>query len=68
MDQDDVEAQATSQAQELAGLALQCAAIAGSRIGDMKERIKDYASREPMRALGIAFGVGLAIGWCIKRR
>jgi ElaB/YqjD/DUF883 family membrane-anchored ribosome-binding protein len=68
MEQHDVEAQATNQAQELANVALQCAAIAGARIADAKERIKDYATREPMRALGIALGVGLAIGWWIKRR
>jgi len=68
MEQHDVEAQAASQAQELAGLALQCAAIAGARIAGAKEQVKNYTRKEPMRALGIALGVGLAIGWWLKRR
>ncbi len=30
--------------------------------------IRDYIVREPARALGLALGVGVLLGWLIKRR
>jgi ElaB/YqjD/DUF883 family membrane-anchored ribosome-binding protein len=65
---DDTAVRADARAQELAGLAVRYAAIAGGRIAEEKERLKEYVSREPLRALGIAFGVGVLIGWWTKRR
>jgi len=49
-------------------LALKCATIARERIAEGSERVKEYAIREPAPALGIALGVGVLIGWWIKRR
>jgi hypothetical protein len=51
-----------------AGAAIWDAAITLGRLAEGAERIKDYARREPARALGIALGVGVLIGWLIKRR
>lgn len=53
---------------ELAWLALRLAAIGRRRFVDEKERIKDYVSREPFKALGLALGAGVVVGWLIKRR
>ena len=61
----DRETHAGAQAQELA---LQYAAIARGQLVEASERIKEYVSREPLRALGIALGVGVLIGWWTKRR
>lgn len=65
---DDVGPQTVDQAQELAALALRYSAIAGVRIAEAKEQVKAYVNREPVRALGIALGVGIVIGWLAKRR
>jgi hypothetical protein len=54
--------------QNLAGPALWDAAIALGRIAEGTERIKEYVRREPVRALGIALGVGVLTGWWTKRR
>lgn len=59
------ETQASTRGQELAELAPR---IAGGRIAEGTERIKDYVRRQPVRALGLALGVGVLIGWLAKRR
>jgi ElaB/YqjD/DUF883 family membrane-anchored ribosome-binding protein len=64
----EVETDSVTQAGELTDLALQYTAIARERIAEGSEWIKAYAAREPARALGIAFAVGVLIGWLIKRR
>jgi ElaB/YqjD/DUF883 family membrane-anchored ribosome-binding protein len=61
-------ASAGAQAQELASLALQYAAVARGRIAEGKARITEYVHREPVRAVGLALGVGVLIGWWTKRR
>ncbi len=53
---------------ELAWLALRYAAIGRRRFIDEKGRIRDYVSREPSKALGLALGAGVIVGWLIKRR
>jgi ElaB/YqjD/DUF883 family membrane-anchored ribosome-binding protein len=30
--------------------------------------IKDYINKQPARAVGIALGLGVVLGWVIKRR
>ena len=30
--------------------------------------VRDYVVREPVKALGIALGIGVVLGWLIKRR
>jgi hypothetical protein len=64
----DAGAQAVAQSEEPASPALWCAAIALGRLAEGKERVKEYVIQEPMRALGIALGVGVLIGWWTKRR
>jgi ElaB/YqjD/DUF883 family membrane-anchored ribosome-binding protein len=48
--------------------ALVYAASARERLAEGTERVRDYIVREPTRALGVAFGVGVLLGWLIKRR
>ncbi len=47
---------------------LQYAAAAREQIADGSERVREYVAKEPARALGVALGVGVLIGWLIKRR
>ena len=64
----DAGTQAVAPSEESASPALWYAAIALGRLAEGKERVKEYVIREPMRALGIALGVGVLIGWWSKRR
>ena len=63
-----VEADYTSQAEELKEKALDFAASARERLAEGREMIKSYVIKEPARALGIALGLGVLLGWLIKRR
>lgn len=58
----------SDQAEELKARALEYATVARSRLGEGSEIVKDYVQKQPARALGIALGVGVALGWLIKRR
>ena len=53
---------------ELKETAREYAEIARSRIGKVSESVKAYTVREPVRALGVAFGLGVFLGWMIRRR
>ena len=64
----EMETDSGTQGGELTELALQYAAIARERLAEGSERVKAYAVREPARALGIALGLGVLVGWLIKRR
>ena len=55
-------------AEELKERALEYAATAREQLAMGSERIRDYVVKEPARALGIALGVGVLLGWLIKRR
>jgi ElaB/YqjD/DUF883 family membrane-anchored ribosome-binding protein len=44
------------------------AAVAGERLAESRDKIRQYIVNEPARALGIALGVGVLLGWLIKRR
>ncbi len=48
--------------------ALDFAATARERISGGTQGLKDYIVKEPTRALGIALGMGVLLGWLIKRR
>jgi len=48
--------------------ALVYAAAARERLAEGSEKIRAYIVNEPARALGIALGVGVLLGWLIKRR
>jgi len=48
--------------------ALNYAATAREQLAEGQERIRDYVVNKPAHALGIALGVGVLLGWLIKRR
>ncbi len=56
------------EADELKEMALQYAAVARERLAEGTERVKEYVVQQPTRALGIALGLGVLVGWMIKRR
>jgi len=48
--------------------ALIYAAAARERLIEESGRIREYIVKEPVRALSIAVGVGVLLGWLTKRR
>ena len=56
------------QAHEFTEQMLQFAASARDRIAEGCEGVRDYVVKEPARALSVALGVGVLLGWLIKRR
>jgi ElaB/YqjD/DUF883 family membrane-anchored ribosome-binding protein len=56
------------QTEELKARALECAATARERLSEGNSLVKDYVTKQPARALGIALGLGVVLGWLIKRR
>jgi ElaB/YqjD/DUF883 family membrane-anchored ribosome-binding protein len=48
--------------------ALELAATAREQFSGATRSLKDYIVKEPTRALGIALGMGVLLGWLIKRR
>jgi ElaB/YqjD/DUF883 family membrane-anchored ribosome-binding protein len=56
------------QVEELKALALDYANRAQARLAEGSAFVKDYVTKQPAQALGIALGVGVALGWLIKRR
>jgi ElaB/YqjD/DUF883 family membrane-anchored ribosome-binding protein len=63
-----LEANLGPQAEELKERALEYAATARERLAEGSGMIKEYFVKEPARALGIALGVGVLLGWMIKRK
>lgn len=64
----DIESAPVPKAEEHKETALEYAAAARELLAEGGERVKDYVTREPVRALGIALGAGVFLGWLIKRR
>jgi ElaB/YqjD/DUF883 family membrane-anchored ribosome-binding protein len=48
--------------------ALDLAAGARERLSEGTDLVRNYVIRNPARALGIALGMGVLLGWLIKRR
>jgi ElaB/YqjD/DUF883 family membrane-anchored ribosome-binding protein len=44
------------------------AATARERMAEGSEKVREYIVNEPARALGIALGLGVFLGWMLKRR
>jgi ElaB/YqjD/DUF883 family membrane-anchored ribosome-binding protein len=63
-----VEGGYTDQAEELKARALEYADIARQKLNEGSEFVKDYVHKQPARAVGIALGLGVVLGWMIKRR
>ena len=64
----DLEASLGPQAGQLKERALDLAAVAREQLTEGSRRLKDYVVEQPARALGIALGMGVLLGWLIKRR
>jgi ElaB/YqjD/DUF883 family membrane-anchored ribosome-binding protein len=56
------------QAEELKAQALEYAATARERLAEGNAWVKEYVNKQPVRALGVALGMGVVLGWLIKRR
>lgn len=56
------------QAEELKARALEYAEVARARFSEGSDIVKDYVHKQPARALGVALGLGVVLGWLIKRR
>ena len=56
------------QAEELKAQAFEYAESARARLAEGNAFLKDYVTKQPARALGIALGLGVVLGWLIKRR
>ena len=56
------------QAEEMQALALEYMGSARERISEGTALVKDYVAKQPARALGLALGMGVLLGWLIKRR
>ena len=57
-----------SQAKALKEQALDLTAVARERIQNGGRFLTDYTVQQPLKALGIALGAGVFLGWLIKRR
>ncbi len=48
--------------------ALEVMATARETFTNSTRTVKEYISKQPARAIGIALGMGVLLGWLIKRR
>ena len=48
--------------------ALEAVATARESLTIGTETVKEYISKQPARSIGIALGIGVLLGWLIKRR
>jgi ElaB/YqjD/DUF883 family membrane-anchored ribosome-binding protein len=48
--------------------ALEAAATVKESLGKGTKIVSEYIVKEPAKALGMALGVGVLLGWLIKRR
>jgi ElaB/YqjD/DUF883 family membrane-anchored ribosome-binding protein len=64
----DVDTGFGATAEQAKETALDFAATAKERLTEGGQAIKSYTLEQPARALGIALGMGVLLGWLIKRR
>ncbi len=64
----EIEEQSGLNLDQLREQALDMAATARERFTSGGEALKHYTTEQPARALGIALGMGVLLGWLIKRR
>ena len=48
--------------------ALDLTALARERITEWNQAVREFTSQKPALALGLAAGMGVMLGWLIKRR
>jgi len=58
----------TAQAEHWKETALDMSAVAKERLAKGTDAIREYTVHQPARALGVALGMGVLLGWLIKRR
>ena len=63
-----VKAEFTPQLEDIKAMALQDVAVARERLAEQSAIVRDFLAREPVKALAIALGIGVVLGWLIKRR
>ena len=56
------------QLEEWQASALETAMNAREVLSNARDFVKDYTQKQPARALGIALGLGVFVGWLVKRR
>jgi ElaB/YqjD/DUF883 family membrane-anchored ribosome-binding protein len=57
-----------SPAEQMKEKALDVTAIARERFEQGSRALREYTIQQPARALGLALGMGVLLGWLIKRR
>ena len=62
-----VKTEFTPQLDDIKAMASQDIAVARERLSEQTAILSDYVMREPVKALGIALGVGVVLGWLIRR-
>src|SRR5271166_1175661 len=60
-------AEFTPQLEEIRAMARQDVAVARERLAEGRDMVRGYVAREPVKALGIALGIGVILGWLIRR-
>ena len=62
-----VRAEFTPQLEDIKAMARQDVAVARERLADGRTIVTDFVAKEPVKALGIALGIGVVLGWLIRR-
>jgi ElaB/YqjD/DUF883 family membrane-anchored ribosome-binding protein len=57
-----------SPAEEIRQSAVRLTDAVRKAVENGSESIREFTTREPARALGLALGIGVILGWLIKRR
>lgn len=60
-------AEFTPQMEEIKAMARQDVAVARGRLAEGRDSVRDFVLRDPLKALGITLGVGVLLGWLIRR-
>ncbi len=57
----------TPQLDDIKAMACQDLEAARERLAERTALLSDYVVREPLKSVGIALGVGVVLGWLIRR-
>jgi ElaB/YqjD/DUF883 family membrane-anchored ribosome-binding protein len=64
----DLESGLEARVDDVREMALELAATAREQVSRGNQLLRDYIVKEPTRAIAIALGMGVILGWLIKRR
>jgi ElaB/YqjD/DUF883 family membrane-anchored ribosome-binding protein len=62
-----MKAEFTPQLEDIKAMARQDVAVARERLAERSEIVRDFVAREPVKGVAIALGIGVVLGWLIKR-